>query len=112
MASPTKPRKRRDADPVHITADHRVVYYPSGTCGIGQRKFIRHKNATDAAATADRIRAGLTSGLGTQSHRTVRDAMSAFVTYLETNNAPPGTRRQYRSNFNAHVLDVLDKVGA
>ncbi|MEZ0579256.1 tyrosine-type recombinase/integrase [Nocardioides sp. MH1] len=36
--------------------------------------------------------------------------MRAFVQHMENTGVPTGTRNQYRSNFNAHILDAIGEV--
>ena len=104
--------RRRDDDPVKISKDHRVSWYPSGVPGKGQRKQKRCRTAEEASAFAlekreeiDRHRTR-----GPLSHTALGDVWIRYVTYLLDTRTPQGTTDQYRSNWNCHMLESVAEV--
>lgn len=97
--------RRPDADPVSVTADHRVNYYPSGWVD-GNRKTHRCRSAAEAEAWARIKRGDLLAlrGVGLEGpvpgpHRSVSDAIEAFNVHMldlvDRDEMPEGTRLKY-----------------
>lgn len=113
VAAEPKLTRRRDDDPVKITKDFRVSWYPSGVPGKGnKRKQLRFGSREDAEAFAmkkyaeiDRHRAR-----GPLSHMPLGEVWLRYVKFLRDTNTPQGTTDQYRSNWNCHVPEEVADV--
>lgn len=104
--------RRRDDDPVKISKDHRVSWYPSGVPGKGERKQKRCRTDEEARAFAlekreeiDRHRTR-----GPLSHTALGNVWIRYVTYLRDTKTPQGTTDQYRSNWSCHMLESVAEV--
>lgn len=104
--------RRRDDDPVKVSKDHRVSWYPSGVPGKGDRKQKRCKNRDEAEAFALEKREAIERHRtrGPLSHTALGDVWVRYVAYLRDTRTPQGTTDQYRSNWNCHMLESVAEV--
>lgn len=104
--------RRRDDDPVKVSKDHRVSWYPSGVPGKGDRKQKRCKNRAEAEAFALKKREEIDRHRtrGPLSHTALGDVWVRYVAYLRNTGTPQGTTDQYRSNWNCHMLESVAEI--
>lgn len=98
-------------DPVRVTKDHRVVWYPSGRVGDGARRSRRCGSDVAAQQFARQVRGELTGAaldldLGSPN-KSVRQMIEHFLTDRELVVGSPLTTRQYRSNLNVWTPAVV-----
>lgn len=93
---------RRGEDPIRITTDHRVAYWPSGVPGMGKRRFKRTRDANEAARVAEQLRAelNLRATATGRSLSTYQRLAIDCLAYDEAVGTPTGSIKQYRSNWN------------
>jgi integrase len=104
--------RRRDANPVKISANFVVSWYPSGIPGQGKRLQKRRKDAAAAAEFADEKAAEIARhrSVGPLGHTAFGDLFRYYVTFLLQTNTPQGTSDQYRSNWRRHVPEAVGDV--
>ncbi|SDO33013.1 Phage integrase family protein [Klenkia soli] len=102
--------RRRDNDPVRVYADGRIAWYTGGAPGVGKRKIKRCGNREAAELEATELRDHLRllpSGAHSKLDQTIDDLMRAARDHWEAVGRPPGTIRQYRSNYNTHIPESV-----
>jgi integrase len=112
-AAKQKITRRRDDDPVKISNDFRVSWYPGGVPGKGnKRRQQRCKSREEAEAFAAERHAEIDRhrSRGPLSHEPLGAAYLRFVTFLGTSNTPQGTTDQYRSNWRCHMPEAVADV--
>lgn len=116
MSKPIAKKKitrRRDGDPVRISANFVVSWYPGGVPGKGHKR--RQKRTKDAAAArkfAEEKYAEIArhTAVGPLGHVAFGELWQHFVTFLQNANTPQGTSDQYRSNWRCHVPEAVGDV--
>lgn len=102
---------RHDDDPVRVYGSGRVIYYPSGTKGVGDRKEKRCGNLADGEAFAAKLRKDfeLMNGVMPGVFTTADQAFQSMLINLRATNMATSTINQYKSNW---LCWVPDEVGA
>lgn len=110
MSDKAKLTRRRDADPVRVGDDGRISYWSGGAPGHGTRHQERCGTREAAELRATEVRERLLryrSGNVPHSDATLDDLMRAARGHWEKVGHPTGTVRQYRSNWNAHIPQLV-----
>ncbi|VXB09354.1 tyrosine-type recombinase/integrase [Nocardioides sp. AX2bis] len=105
--------RRRDDDPVRISSDFRVSWYPAGVPGRGnKRRQQRCKSRDEAEAFAAEKYAEIDRhrSRGPLSHEPFGFTYMRFISFLGASNTPQGTTDQYRSNWNCHMPEAVADV--
>ncbi|HEV7148415.1 MAG TPA: tyrosine-type recombinase/integrase [Pedococcus sp.] len=116
MSKPLAKKKitrRRDGDPVRISANFVVSWYPGGVPGNGHKRLQkRTKDAAAAREFADQKYAEIArhTAVGPLGHVAFGELWRHFVTFLLNTNTPQGTSDQYRSNWRCHVPEAVGDV--
>lgn len=113
MSTDGKVTRRRDDDPVRVYSDGRVAWYTGGKPGVGDRKIARKGTRENAEAYAEELRTELRrspSTLGPKGDATLAEMVQDMLDTLRAEHAPEGTVRQYKSDWNAHMADIIGTV--
>lgn len=113
MSTRRKVTKRRDTDAVRVYEDGRVAYWTGGKPGEGARKFERHTTLEAAEVRADELRARFRCrqyGAAPHPDTTLDGLMQDLLDHLRSVDAPEGTTRAYKADWNTWIGDVIGTV--
>ena len=98
--------RRRDTDAVRVYPDGRLAYWTMGRAGVGTRKFERCGSMAAAEERAGELRGRFQSrqfGAAPRPDATLDNLVQDLLDHLRAIDAPEGTPRQYKSDWNTWV---------
>ncbi len=109
-ATKAKAIKRRDADAVRVYSDGRLAYWTMGMPGVGTRKYERRGSLAAAEERAGELRRRFQSrqfGAAPRLDASLDSLIQDLLDHLREIDAPEGTVRQYKSDWNTWVPHLI-----